>query len=70
MSEIKPLTQAELIKFAIDVKPLPIERVLATFADPCNWDRMYDKEGCHGTWTGPVLPPYELAELGLRELEK
>lgn len=72
----KPLTAEDLFHFAIQGEQLPIERVLATFADEKNWVQLYHAESgargyqplpCEWAFIGPVRPPFELAQQAICE---
>jgi hypothetical protein len=68
---ITPLEAGEILQFANDGKPIPADRVLATFANPDNWVQIYEgkatRQGyearaCEWAFIGPMRPPYELAQ--------
>lgn len=69
--KVKPYNAGDLYRLAVEGKPYNPLRVLATYADPDNWDRVYtyDDNGvpkCHWTWKGPTITGYELAGWGLK----
>jgi len=73
-----PLSADELMLFAQIGRPIPLNRALATFADPNNWIQLYQgksvKDGyrpkeCKWAFIGPVRPPYELAQNALENLK-
>jgi len=47
---------------ALQSLPATHRQALLCFADRANWGRINDKNGCHWTWKGIVVPPYELAQ--------
>lgn len=69
---VMPLTAAELLELARRGKPIPADRVLATFAHEANWVQIYRGEtapgcgyqamACEWAFIGPVRPPFELAQ--------
>lgn len=72
----QPLTAREIMDIALTGAPIPIERLLATFADPNNWVQIYEgkatREGytaraCEWAFIGPYRPPWELAQMALAE---
>lgn len=75
--KIKPLTRAELLEAAVNNQPIPILRVLATYADPNNWVQAYHAErsdgkelrACEWAFIGPTRPGYELAQWAISEIE-
>lgn len=70
----EPLTAGEILELARDGEPIPPLRALATYADPKNWVQLYggvvsisapnnyEPRECEWAFTGPVRPPYELAQ--------
>lgn len=78
-SAITPLTASELLEIANTPNAeIPMDRALATFADPRNWVQIYKGEtspasgytakACEWAFIGPVRPPYELAQNALAHL--
>lgn len=60
-----PATEAaerQIWERALKSLPATHRQALLCFADPANWGRINDKDGCHWTWKGVVIPPYELAQ--------
>ena len=62
-----PYNNSDLFVIAsngIDIDPL---RVLATYANPKNWEKGYNgKDGsCQWIWNGPTICAFDLAEWGL-----
>lgn len=72
----RPLTSSELLDMAINNQPLPLDRVLATYANEDNWRRIYHGQtapgesyracACEWAFVGPVRPPYDLARIALQ----
>ena len=70
-----PLTAGELFEAARYAKPIPMNRVLATFSQESNWVQIYHGEtspatdykarACEWAFVGPSRPPYELAQWAL-----
>lgn len=79
MNDLTPLTTTDLIEMGTHAVPIPPERILATFADPKNWVQLYDGESspisgykakaCEWVFIGPMRPPYELAQHGIKTLK-
>ena len=67
---VEPLTSGDLMKIGIEGRELPIDRALATYADPNNWGQMHDEKGCHWVWKGPTICAYDLAGMAIRRNEK
>ena len=71
----KPYTSADLIRLATDprgVQPLDPIRVLATYANPDNWESVHAKDADgkmrhYWAWAGPTIVGYELAGHGVRD---
>jgi hypothetical protein len=60
------LTTKDIIDIALHGGKIPIDRALATYANPDNWRQINDEKGCHWVWNGPVICAYELAEMSIR----
>ena len=65
---MKPLTKEDLVNIALNSKNIdvPIDRALATYADPNNWGKIYDEERCYWVWKGPTICAYDLAGFALK----
>ena len=70
----KPYTSSELIQLATDIRgPQPLDpmRVLATYADPSNWQSVHARDDRgprhYWSWNGPTIVGYELAARGVRD---
>jgi hypothetical protein len=61
-----PYTRADLIDIAVKGLPFDPLRVIATYADPKNWDKVYKHGRNNWAWIGPVIVGYELGETALR----
>ena len=63
-----PYTIAELFHMAQENKKFDPMRILATYADPENWESAYN--GPNGSkqwvWKGPVICAFELAQWGIK----
>lgn len=78
MKPILPLSPNDILQLALAGKPIPADRVLATFADPKNWIQVYrgetvqaggyEMKACEWAFIGPMRPPYELAQHALVSL--
>lgn len=75
----KPLTANDLMSLVLAGEPIPLDRALATYADPNNWVQLYHSESlspgyeakpCEWAFIGPVRPPYELAQNALADARK
>jgi hypothetical protein len=60
----KPYTSGDLIRIVntIPIPPLDPLRVIATYADPDNWEMVTCNQRGNWAWRGPVIVGYELAE--------
>lgn len=63
--ELKPYTNQDLFDIAMHRQSINPLRVLATYANPESWSKIYDEKGCHWVWSGPVICAFELAQWGL-----
>jgi hypothetical protein len=71
--QVLPLAASEIMECAVNNKPIPVIRALATYAEKSNWVQLYCGESsgdykahtCEWAFIGPVRPPYELAQNAL-----
>jgi hypothetical protein len=71
--QVLPLAASEIMECAVNNKPIPVIRALATYAEKSNWVQLYHGESsgdykahaCEWAFIGPVRPPYELAQNAL-----
>ena len=69
MKKIKGYNTSDLFLLAQYTNTISSVRVLATYANPKNWEKGYNgKDGsCQWIWKGPVICAFELAEWGLAD---
>lgn len=61
-----PYSIEDLMHAALEGQKLDAARVLATYADPSNWDQLHMNNRCHWYWKGPMICGYELALIGMK----
>ena len=61
-----PYTHNDIAKIAVTDMEFDPERILATYANEKNWDKIYDDKGAHWCWKGPVIVGFELAQWGAK----
>lgn len=77
LGSFEELSGRAILDLANNNKPIPFGRALATFANPFNWTQLYDAKGgsgyepkaCEWAFIGPMRPPYELAQHGMKNIE-
>jgi len=62
----KPYKNSDLMEMAMSGSKFDPKRIIATYANPRNWRKGTDENGCTWIWNGPVICAYELAEWGLK----
>lgn len=63
---IEAYTSADLLQIAIRGGSFDPYRIMATYAARSNWTQLYSDQRCWWAWTGPVMPPFELAQRALQ----